>query len=119
MTAQAGTGWTAGDFALDLLNSSAAGLVTLIGYDQSGTKFTQTESIKPNGQNQYNFTTGAGELVTSIIMPANLLEDLKQVSLNVVPLSTVPLPSGLPLFATGLALMGLLGLRKKRRVLMS
>jgi hypothetical protein len=68
--------------------------------------------IDVNGQNPYNFVAINGEHITSITMQAALLQDIKQASLNV---NAIPLPAALPLFATGLGLLGLLGLRRKKK----
>jgi len=60
-------------------------------------------------QNQYNFTTDPGTLITSLtisVPTTGLLVDLKQLSVDV---AQVPLPGTLPLFGAGLALLGWLG----------
>jgi len=60
-------------------------------------------------QNQYNFTTDPGTLITSLtisVPTTGLLVDLKQLSVDV---AQVPLPGTLSLFAAGLALLGWLG----------
>jgi hypothetical protein len=43
------------------------------------------------------------------------LTNLATVSIVVTPVTTTPLPAALPLFATGLGVMGLLGWRRKRK----
>jgi hypothetical protein len=115
LTAQAGTWWTAGDLSLDLLaGSTQPGSVTFTGLDSLGTALTLASlPIDVNGQNPYNFVAINGEHITSITMQAALLQDIKQVSLNV---SAVPLPAALPLFATGLVGLVLLGRRRKRKL---
>ena len=111
LTAQAGTWWTAGDLSLDLLaGSTQPGSVTFTGLDSLGTALRLASlPIDVNGQNPYNFVAINGEHITSITIQAALLQDIKQVSLNV---SAVPLPAALPLFASGLVGLGLLGWRR-------
>jgi len=115
---QAGYGFTAGDFALDQLDSltSPTGVVTLTALDQFGNSYSNnTLGISQSGENHYNFFTQNGELVTLLtitVATTDLLQDIKQVSVDV---SAVPLPAALPLFATGLGVMGLLARRRKRK----
>jgi hypothetical protein len=105
---QAGYAFTAGDFSLDQLNSLTApqGSVTLMGVDQFGAHHQYKLPIDQNGQNQYNFYTLAGEMVTSILISvptSDLLQDIKQVSVSV---AAIPEPSTFALLAVGLAGMG-------------
>lgn len=113
LIAQVGTAWTAGDFALDLLNSSDS-TVTLTGIDQFGVSFSSIFTIASNGQNQYNFLAQDGEKVTSIHIQAadklQPLQDLKQLSLNAVP---APEPITLSLLGMGLAGLGFSRRRKQ------
>lgn len=88
LTAQAGYGFTGGDFELDQLNQlpSPTGILSLQGIDQfSGVSTNNTLGISENGQNPYNFYTTGREVATSIVITvatSDLLEDIKQVSLN-------------------------------------
>ncbi len=106
LMAQTGYGFTAGDFALDELNSGAnPGTVTFNGIDQFGNPNTATFSMG-NGQNQYNFYTQNGEIVTSLVITApttSLLQDIKQVSVNA---AAIPEPSTLASAGIGLAALG-------------
>ncbi len=114
LMADTGYGWSAGDFKLDQLNSltSPTGKVTLTGYDQFGNITSQILPISQSGQQEYNFTTADGELVTEIIISVattDLLSDLKQVSLNG---ELIPEPASI---ATLGGMLGLFGLLRRRR----
>jgi len=109
LTPQSGYGFTAGDFKLDQLNSLAAptGFVTFTGTDQFGTPTSTTLAIAQQGQNPYQFSTLNGELVTNIVISvatSDLLEDIKQVSVDVAP---VPEPASILLVAGGVLGIGL------------
>ena len=117
LVAEPNTAWTAGDFSLDQLNSltSPTGFVTFSGVDQFGNPTSTTLAIDQNGQNPYNFTTANGELVTSILISVpttDLLQDIKQVSLNAVP---IPEPGMLTLVGVGLLGVAVFPLRIGRR----
>jgi hypothetical protein len=111
---QAGYGFTAGDFALDELNGQPNGTVSFLGTDQFGVSTQQSFAIVANGQNQYQFITGDGELVPSIVIyvptPA-LLQDLKQLSVNV---AAIPEPSTYAMFSVGLLGLGFWRRRQSR-----
>lgn len=101
ITPQAGYGFTAGDLSLDLLNVSKTDVtVTFLGTDQYGNNTSQNLAINWNGQNPYQFSTADGELITRIILsvpttPSTtpLLADMKQMSVDMVPVGAVPEPS--------------------------
>ncbi len=111
---QAGYGFTAGDFALDELNGQPNGTVSFLGTDQFGVSTQQSFAIVANGQNQYQFITGDGELVTSIVISVPttaLLQDLKQLSVNV---AAIPEPSTYAMFSVGLLGLGFWRRRQSR-----
>lgn len=112
LRAEDGYGFTAGDFALDLLNGlpSPNGFVTFLGVDQFGDETSTTLALRPNGQSHYNFTTADGELVRRVVITVaatDLLQDIKQVSVNVAPVQ-VPEPTTTTLVAAALAGLALL-----------
>jgi hypothetical protein len=114
---QDGYGFTAGDFKLDELNGLNDGFVTLFGFDQLNNPFSQTFALGVNGQNPYQFTTSGGELVTKLVFTVatnNLLQDLKQVSVDVAAIPAIPEPGTYGMMAFGLAGMALWRRRQSR-----
>jgi hypothetical protein len=77
-------------------------------YEGPGTSFSIVDAF--NGTVSF-----AGGLANGATAYFALENDLSTVSFTVIPNPTTPLPAALPLFATGLGLMGLLGWRRKRK----
>ena len=118
LTPQAGYAFTAGDFALDQLNSlqNPAGFITFVGQNQFGSPETSTMSIAQNGQNPYNFYTMNGEVVTNLIITVpttDLLQDIKQVSLSY---AAIPEPSSPGLLAGAFGVLMLAACRRNARL---
>jgi hypothetical protein len=121
LTAQTGYGFSAGDFALDQLNSllSPTGFVNFTATDQIGDISTGTLAIDQKGQNQYQFTGLNNELATKIVISvatSDLLQDFKALSLNVAQISVtppVPEPPSALLLAGAATILGI-GLRRQR-----
>lgn len=118
MQAQAGYGFTAGDFKLDELNDLASGMVTFVGTDQFGNTTTASFSIRPTGQNSYQFSTADGELVTQVVfsVPTTaLLADIKSVSVDMARVNAIPEPTTIVAGVLLLAPLGTSVLRILRR----
>ena len=60
----------------------------------------------------FQFTLTTAQTISFYISDNNLIDNVGGISLDV---SAVPLPAALPLFATGLGALGLLGWRRKRK----
>src|SRR5262245_45572706 len=66
----------------------------------------------------FNITAGPGEAITNLVLsftdPSSASPCCFETD-NYATISSVPLPAALPLFATGLGVLGLLGWRRKRK----
>lgn len=116
LTAQAGTSWFAGDFALDQLVDNP-GNISATFFGNFGS-ITLSLPFDTQGQSQYNFFGDAGEQITSITLfvtsTDNLLQDIKQVSLGVTGIPVfVPEPLTISIFGAGLA--GAVALRRRKK----
>jgi hypothetical protein len=101
----------------------AASDTTLVGFGTNSTSYTLSENQSPVDE-IWNVTltspgylsigdTGIGTYVGNFLLSV-------EVDLNVGPtaVGAAPLPAALPLFATGLGVLGLLGWRRKRRTVL-
>jgi len=95
------------------------GYNALIGGEQFYVYYQSSTSGTPTGNNQYDCGSvgycviGGGGLIAN--GDADNRFSLANVSYSLSPVSATPLPAALPLFATGLGVMGLLGWRRKRK----
>jgi hypothetical protein len=107
LTAQPGTAWIAGDLSLNQLNNNSPGNVTFT-FTGNGSPFTTSIALSPSGLSQYNFMAMGGQDITGIKISvnnqANLLQDIRQVSLSAV--SAIPEPSLWTMMLFGLFGMG-------------
>lgn len=115
LTAEPGTSWFAGDFALDQLVDHPGDVF----FEFSGNNFTTFITtgflLDPNGQSQFNFFGNAGEQITQLtifVTDPTLLQDIKQVSLGV---TGIPLPEPLTLSLFGAGLIGAGALRRRKK----
>jgi hypothetical protein len=83
----------------------------------SGTNILDLVNFTTSGWQQYSFTETASASSTTLLF--GLRQDPGFSGLDDISVSTgvsaVPLPAALPLFATGLGALGLLGWRRKRK----
>lgn len=117
IVAQAGYGFSAGNFSLDQLNGSTSGSVTFTGYDQFHNATSDTLTLKSSGQAPYLWTTKNGELLTELVISSAtdglLLQDLKQMSVQV---SAVPEATTWAMIIIGFCGVGFMAYRKKHGV---
>jgi hypothetical protein len=78
-----------------------------------GQAFPSSASTQVYGTGVGGVLTGAFEVIYAEV--SGLPADLIVTNISGSPLSTVPLPAALPLFASGLGALGLLGWRRKRK----
>jgi hypothetical protein len=103
--------WNDERFNLDTLNNAAA-VVTFTYIGNFGTYTTGPFDLG-TGSNWFNVdATGQQIYSASLTITSGALHDFQQDRIGV---NVVPLPAALPLFATGLGALGLLGWRRKRK----
>jgi hypothetical protein len=66
-----------------------------------------------SGSNSLEFEAGKLTLIDSVIGSSSILQ--RQETAAILARETTPLPAALPLFATGIGALGLLGWRRKRK----
>ncbi|HKA77515.1 MAG TPA: hypothetical protein VKD19_10450 [Pseudolabrys sp.] len=88
------------------------GVVTLISDSPEGTPLTALATITILGTLE---ETGGVQDLTGFFTPAGLTLPAGFITVQSDVEATTPLPAALPLFATGLGALGLLGWRRKRK----
>jgi hypothetical protein len=74
--------------------------------------FTYTPDLNFSGTDTFSYRD-----IGFIFSQSPQTTNLATVSIDVTPVATTPLPAALPLFASGLGALGLLGWRRKRKAL--
>ena len=104
---------------LQTVFSGTNGLVVTF-TDADGTLQTLFVPINVNGGAEYfGFTDTAGFSSVTFTNTTNDAWGMDNVQFNVSSVAPVPLPATLPLFATGVGALGLLGWRRKRKTAVS
>jgi hypothetical protein len=122
--------FTFGDLAFGLKLAQNASL-TIEAFDASNTSLgtlTLTNSeLKHSKNSKFLVMANSTDLIASVLLQSSGLMQIKQFSIADLtdppslptdltdPPAATPLPAGLPLFATGIGILGLLGWRRKRK----
>jgi hypothetical protein len=107
-----GSAFTAAEFNL---NAAANGFSQVLAYDQFGNEFGGSFAVNAAGNNFFNVTATAGQIIQSIVIVSTAaLDDVRQIRLGGV-VAVVPEPASWAMMILGLGGVG--GVLRKRRSL--
>ena len=99
------------------VNAVSDGAINLTFTDQFNTEWSSAFALNGAGQNFFTAIATNDQIITSVTLgTAGLISDLAQVRLNPVPVAgVVPEPATMILVGAGMAGLGFLGSRKRRK----
>jgi hypothetical protein len=80
----------------------------------TGTSLNITQFHDTPGTGFFNISAGSGEAITSLVLSTDT-NNFEVDNFAAIEPTATPLPAALPLFATGIGGLGLLGWRRKRK----
>jgi hypothetical protein len=108
-------------FGLQLARSNSTSL-TIEALDSSnaslGTLTLTNSELRQAMNTKFLVMANSTDLIASVLLESSGIRQIKQFNIADIvdpPVAPTPLPAALPLFATGLGMLGLLGWRRKRK----